>query len=443
VKEGDEHKLAFRTRYGLFEPLVMQLGTTNAPADFQGYINDTIRESLDRLASAYLDDILIYSDSIEEHEEHVKWIMERLLKAGLYLKPEKCEFHKETVKYLGLIISTKGVSMDPDKVDTVRNWSQEKKTANGRLNNLFEVQQFLGFCNYYRRFIKGYSEVAEPLTRLKKKDIPFEWLEDQQKAFEEMVLKFTTAPTLRHFDHRREVIIETDASDYVSAGVLSQRDDDGVLHPVAFFSKKHSPAECNYDIYDKELMAIIKALEEWRLECEGAEHTLQLITDHKNLEYFMSKRLLNRRQTRWARFLSRFDYDIVYRPGKSNGKADALTRRPGDLPEWEDKRLKTMEQVVLKAENLPEQLRILANDLRKECSLQEQLKETSEQDGLGGRILDAVRQGTSMREITVAECSEVEGQLYYRWKRYVPEDPELQLRLIKGYHHTPLAGHPG
>jgi hypothetical protein len=150
-----------------------------------------------------LHDILIYGDSIEEHEEHVKWIMECLLKAGLYLKPEKCEFQKETVKYLGLIISTNGISMDPDKIDTVRNWSREKKTANGRLNNLFEVQQFLGFCNYYRRFIKGYSDVAEPLTRLTKKGAPFEWLEDQQKAFEKMVLKFTTAPTLRHFDHSR------------------------------------------------------------------------------------------------------------------------------------------------------------------------------------------------------------------------------------------------
>jgi hypothetical protein len=113
--------------------------------------------------------------------------------------------------------------MDPDKIETVWNWSREKMTPNGRLNNLFEVQQLLGFCNYYRRFIKGYSDVAEPLTRWTKKDAPFEWLEDQQKAFEEMVLKFTTAPTLRQFDHSREVIIETDASDYVSAGVLSQR----------------------------------------------------------------------------------------------------------------------------------------------------------------------------------------------------------------------------
>ena len=240
--------------------------------------------------------------------------MQRLLEAGLYLKPEKCEFHKETVRYLGLIISTKGISMDEDKVETVRNWSKEKKTEKGRLNNLFEVQQFLGFCNYYRRFIPKYSEKAEPLTRLTKKDEPFVWGSEQQLAFETMVTAFTTAPALRHFDHEREVIIETDASDYVSAGVLSQRDDEGVLHPVAYYSKKHSPAECNYDIYDKELMAIIKALEEWRPECEGAAYPLQLITDHKNLEYFMTKKLLNRRQARWSEFLTRFDYEIVYRP---------------------------------------------------------------------------------------------------------------------------------
>ena len=155
-------------------------------------------------------------------------------------------------------------------------------------------------------------------------------------AFEMMVTAFTTAPVLRHFDHDRQVIIETEGSDYVSAGVLSQYDDNGVLHPVTYFSKKHSPAECNYNIYDKERMAIIKALEEWRPECEGAAYPLKLITDHKNLEYSMTKKLLNRRQARWSEFLTRFDYGIVYRPGKSNGKADALMRRLGDLPEGGD-----------------------------------------------------------------------------------------------------------
>ena len=157
VKAGDEHTLAFWTRYELFEPMVMQFGTTNAPTDFQGYIDNGIREALDEFASAHLDDVLIYSDSEEEHEGHVKWIRKRLLDTGLYLKPDKCEFHKDTLKYLGLIISTRGISMDEDKVETIRNWSQENKTANRRLNNLFKVQQFLGFCNYYGQFISKYS----------------------------------------------------------------------------------------------------------------------------------------------------------------------------------------------------------------------------------------------------------------------------------------------
>jgi len=288
---------------------------------------------LDGFALADLDDILIYSDSEEERVEHVKWVMKRLLEAGEYLKPEKCEFHKETVRYLGLIISTTGISMDEDKVETMRNWSREEKTKNGRLNNLFKVQLFSGFCNYYRRFIPKYSGKAEPLTRLTKKDESFVWEVEQQLAFKMMVTAFTTAPVLRHFDHDREAIIETDASEYVSGGVSSQHDDDGALHPVAYFSKRHPPSECHYDIYHKELMAIIKALEEWRPECEGAAYPPKLITDHKNLEYFMTKKLLHRRQAQWSEFLTRFKYEMVYRPGKSNGKADALTRKPGDLPE--------------------------------------------------------------------------------------------------------------
>jgi len=296
VKEGDEHQLAFRARYGLFKPRVMRFGTTNAPADFQGYINNTIREALDDFASAYLDDILIYSDSENENVEHIKWSMQRHLEVGLYLKPEKCESHKVTVRYLRLIISTKGISMDDDKVETVRNWSREQKTYNGRLNNLFEVQQYLGFCNYYRWFIFMFPEKAAPLTRLTRKDEPFVWEAERQMTFEAMVTACTTAPVLLHCDHEREGIIETDASDYVSTGVLSWYDDDGVLHPVAYHLKKHTPAKCNYEIYDKERMAIIKALEERRPECDGAEHPLQLITDHKNLELYMTKKLLNQRQ---------------------------------------------------------------------------------------------------------------------------------------------------
>jgi len=247
-----------------------------------------------------------------------------------------------------------------------------------------------------------------------------------------MITAFTTAPALRHFDHEREVIIETDASDYVSAGVLSQRDDEGVLHPMAYFSKKHSPAECNYDIYDKELMAIIKALEEWRPECEGAAYPLQLITDHKNLEYFMTKKLLNRRQARWSEFLTRFDYEIVCRPGKSNGKADALTRRPGDLPEGGDERLKNMEQVVLKPQNLPKELHSLADSppAQGRLSISNLMMEAYETDSLQGRILEAIHTNGSLKDITVTECTEQDGKIWYRGKCYVPENDQLRLRLI-------------
>jgi hypothetical protein len=192
-------------------------------------------------------------------------------------------------------------------------------------------------------------------------------------------------------------------------------------------------------------MAIIKALEEWRPECEGAAYPLKLITDHKNLEYFMTKKLLNRRQARWSELLTRFDYEIVYRPGKSNGKADALTRRPGDLPEGGDERLKNMEQVVLKPHNLPEQLRISANDTleRQVPLISDRFTQAYRDDPLHNKILEAIRQGGSLKDITVAECTEQEGKVWYRGKYYVPEGDQLRLRLIQEHHDTALAGHPG
>jgi hypothetical protein len=184
----------------------------------------------------------------------------------------------------------------------------------------------MGFANFYRRFIRGYSEVIRPLTHLTRKGITFQWGAGEQAAFAALQVAFTSAPVLRRFDHDRDVVVETDASDYVSAGVLSQFDDEGVLHSVAFFSKKHSPAECNYEIYDKELMAIVQTFKEWRPELQSVENPVKVLSDHKNLEYFTTTNLLNGRQARWSQFLSQFNFQIVYRPGQSGGKPDALTR---------------------------------------------------------------------------------------------------------------------
>jgi len=260
VAEGEEWKTAFRTRYGLYESLVMPFGLTNAPADFQPFINDVLHPFLDIFCTAYLDDILIYSNTLQEHRIHVKTVLTALSKAGLHLKPEKCEFHKTEVAYLSIIITNEGIKMDPKKVEAIVQW--------GSPTNLHDVRAFLWFANFYRRFIKGYSDIVTPIVRLTKKEVILIWDKACEAGFQSLKSSFASAPILKHFDPDLEIIVETDASDYVSAGILSQFHN-GILHPVDFFSKKHSPTECNYNIYDKELMAIVRCFEKWRAELES------------------------------------------------------------------------------------------------------------------------------------------------------------------------------
>ena len=208
VAEGDEWKTTFRTRYRLYESLVMPFGLTNAPADFQCFINDVLHLFLDAFCTASLDDILIYSETLEEHQAHVKKVLEALSKVGLHLKPEKYEFYKMEGKYLGLIISADGVKMDPKNVKAVVEWGAPK--------NLHNLRAFLGFSNFYRRFILGYSEVVSPIIKLMKKDVKFAWDAECEAAFQPLKHEFISAPILMHFDAEREIIVETDASDYIS-----------------------------------------------------------------------------------------------------------------------------------------------------------------------------------------------------------------------------------
>ena len=291
IKDGDEWKTAFRTRYGLFEFLVMPFGLTNAPATCQRFVNDTLREFLDVFCVCYLDDILIYSDNIQDHRKQVKAVLEKLHGAGLFVKPEKCEFETNKTTFLGFVISHDGIEMDPEKVSAVNNWEIPK--------TIQDVQCFLGFANFYRRFIEGYSRICTPLFNLlktadkhtntptvvanpaepvnkKTNKAPIEWTPRCQEVFDELKARFCSAPVLKHFDPTLETILETDASDYVVSGILSQRHPDpanpdgrGTLHPVAFLSEKMSPAECNYGIGDKELLAIIACLEKWHMYLHG------------------------------------------------------------------------------------------------------------------------------------------------------------------------------
>ncbi|KAL2891726.1 Retrotransposable element Tf2 155 kDa protein type 1 [Ceratocystis lukuohia] len=435
---GEEYLTAFRTRFGLFESLVMPFGLTGAPSSFQRYINSSLREYLDLFCTAYLDDILIYSRTREEHTEHIRAVLERLRAAGLYAQAPKCEFYCTETKFLGLIVGRDGIRMDPAKVATVRNWPTPK--------SLTDTQAFLGFGNFYRRFIRDFSSLVAPLTRLTKKDVPFVWDSTCESAFRTLKDHFSSAPVLAHFNWDKDIILETDASDYVSAGVMSQYDDDGSLRPVAFFSKKHSAAECNYEIYDKELLAIIRCFEEWRPELEGAPSPVKVITDHRNLEYFMSTKQLNRRQARWFEFLSRFNFHIVYRPGKLGAKPDSLTRRSDDLPKEGDDRLLHQSQTVLKNHNLPDASRqTRLNQIVLPTNLQELFRTAYDSDPVPRAALAAILNPETSRlpTLTLAECSEREGYLYVRDRLYVPESDALKAELLRLYHDSPVSGHPG
>jgi hypothetical protein len=210
--------------------------------------------------------------------------------------------------------------MDPVKIAGVQEWPEP--------TNKKEVQSFLGFTNFYRRFIKDFSEHARPLFDLTRNDTKWHWGPNEQSAFDKLKQSVTSAPVLISPDSTRPFRIEADSSDFATGAVLSQVcPEDGKWHPVAFFSKSLSSVERNYEIHDKEMLAIIRALQEWRHFVEGAEHQFEIYTDHKNLEYFMSAKQLNRRQARWSLYLARFDFLLHHKPGKSMGKPDALSRR--------------------------------------------------------------------------------------------------------------------
>jgi len=281
-------------------------------------MNHVLSDLLDVGVLAYMDDILVYAGTKSEHDHLVKEVLRRLQDNGLAVSPEKCVWRAQEVEFLGYVIGKEGIKLSNDKVQAVLSWKIPK--------SLTAVQSFLGFANFYRRVIQDYSKVARPLTELTKTTEKWEWNNEAGRAIEELKQRFMSAPILAHFDAQKPVIIETDASDFAIGAVLSQRDDEGRLHPQAFHSRKFQPAEINYEVYDKELLAVVDAFKHRRRYCEGAAHQVQVFSDHPNLEYFTTTKVLNRRQARWAQELAGIDFTIYYRPGTQNGKPDALFR---------------------------------------------------------------------------------------------------------------------
>ncbi|KAA8631075.1 hypothetical protein SMACR_09594 [Sordaria macrospora] len=288
-----EDLTTFRTRYGAYKYKVLPFGLTGGPSSFQRFINEVLMGYLDNFCSAYIDDILIYSNDQEDHDKHVDMVLRRLEEAGLQADIKKCAFSVTKTKFLGFIIGTDGISVDPEKVAAVKEWKVP--------NTVKSVQEFLGFCNFYRKFIKDFSRIAKPLTNLTKKDLAFKW------------------------------------NDHASGGLMSQLQEDGEWHPVAFYSETMNSAEFNYPVHDKELMAVMKGIEQWQPELKGTK-PFTIFTDHQALEYFNTKRVLNGRQVRWSETLSEYQFRMTYRPGKDNVAADALSRKLEDLKTVKNKK---------------------------------------------------------------------------------------------------------
>ena len=316
IAEADVEKTAFRTRYGHYEYLVLPFGLTNAPATFMGLMNEVFRPLLDKSVVIYLDDILIFSRTWEDHLRDVGAVLERLRSSQLYAKMSKCEFGKESVEFLGHVVSNEGVSVDAKKVEAIQQWPVP--------TNIHDLRAFLGLANYYRRFVLNYSKLALPLTRMLKKGAVIAMGEAELDAFEAIKEALMTAPVLAVADPKLGYRIVTDASDFAIGAILLQ-DQGKDWQPIAYESRKLQPAELRRNVYEKEMLAVLHALKTWRCYVEG--RPVELVTDHESLKWLLTQKELDRQQAKWVHVLSQFDIDIVYRPGRIN-PADALSRHP-------------------------------------------------------------------------------------------------------------------
>ena len=471
IKAGDEWKTAFRTRYGHFEYLVMPFGLANAPATFQAYINRALAGLVDVTCVVYLDDILIYSAEPAEHWGHVKQVLERLRQFSLYANLKKCQFYTGRVEFLGFIVTTDGVAMDQERVSTIKEWPRPKSYR--------DVQVFLGFANFYRRFIQGYSTIAAPLTGLLKgskegkKAGKLEWTDNAEQAFRQLRDVFANAPFLSHYNPGKPLRLETDASNFGLGAVLSQQDNDGHWRPIAFWSRKMIPAEQNYETHDQELLAIVAAMKQWRHYLEGSPFTIEILTDHNNLRGFMKQKELSGRQARWALKLAAYDFEIFHRSGKTN-PADPTSRRPdyegisplntqllptlqNKLALWDNKESERSKgivaamtpafqiagiQVVIPRKEVMDVPETAYEEPRR--SIKTLIRELqAHDDWVNSFRTDDGESTKRYRTRSQAWAMDQEGLLRHKDRLYVPGDAAVREELITKCHDDPLAGHFG
>ncbi|PRP76895.1 retrotransposon nucleocapsid protein [Planoprotostelium fungivorum] len=436
IAAGDEWKTAFRTQYGLYEYLIMPFGLSNAPSTFQAHVNNCFTDMIDVTVLIYLDDFLIFSETEEQHVEDVQRVLQRLIDKGLHCNLKKCDFHRDEVDFLGYKVSTTGVGMDPERVKTINEWTAP--------TDLTSVRSFLGFCNFYRTFIRDYSETVVPLTALTKKGIAFNWTPECNAAFNKLKRAFLDAGFVRHYDERYPVQLETDASDFAIGGVIQQPFPEGV-QPLAFWSRKLTGAELNYDVHDKELLAVVECCKAWRHWLMGPSDTT-VFTDHRNLEYFRTTKILNRRQVRWSQLLADFNFKLVHRPGRMNPVADAISRRAQDRLDMGDREQNAVcllpSRFFVNVTNIKPRDNFLDFEDSVRASLTDDEFYLSYTEW--AKLDDTTTRPKGYRNSTNAEQNPftfTDGLLYHFGQLYIPVP--LRASVLHHRHDLPTAGHVG
>ncbi len=456
IAAEDVAKTAFTSRHGHFEWLVLPMGLTNAPAEFMALMETTFREELNKFVLVFLDDILVYSRTLDEHAQQLRVVLQRLREQKLYAKLSKCCFFRQEVEFLGHFVGRAGVRMVEGKVAAVERWPTPSTQK--------EVEQFLGLAGYYRRFIAGFSKLASPLSELcgtlkksksgSQRTPPkkqFSWGAEQQQAFEQLKAAVVSAPCLAIPDPQRDFIVHTDASGYATGAVLMQQFDGG-LRPIAFLSKKMSKAERNYPVHEQELLAILNALKAWRHYLGGRRFTV--LTDHQSLQYVGTSAMATPRQVRWAAWLSEFDFCIKYSPGKDNVAADALSRGAagGDSESLlQQEAAAGGEQLAVASLSQQQQQKQQQQQQQQEQPSERLLLSTiNELAPLPVRIrtaaaADADYQATLSLSTDALDARKLtrQGQLLYRdgGQLVVPNSPTLRTWLLSSAHDTLLGGH--
>jgi hypothetical protein len=325
MREGDEWKTTFKTNEGLYEWLVMPFGLTNAPSTFMRLMNEVLKDFIGKFIVVYLDDILIFSKTREEHLRHLAAVMRRLQQEKLLINLEKCSFMKTELIYLGFVISANELKMDPEKVDVIRKWPSPR--------NIFEVQSFHGLASFYRKFIRNFSGIsAAMMDTVRKRHKNFQWTAEVERIFNLLKRKITEQPILVLPDFQKTLQVRCDASGYAVGGVLSQED-----RPVAYYSEKLDDAKLKYSTYDKEFYAIIQALKKWRHYLIPKEFVLY--NDNHALQFVSQQEKLNQKHVKWVEYMQNFTFIIKHISGTANKVADALSRKCLMLQEFKVKTL--------------------------------------------------------------------------------------------------------